>query len=162
MHRSRSTLILATALLALGCGGEPGSKGGSTASEGEAASGGTPEQRAQAAVHEVVETCRQEDWAAAAPHFVYRGDDASRAWKDTWDPEDEMERLRAKSGCDGLLYGAFPETDSAYELGEIFVEKESEGTWYVQELTFPEEPDAEPVLVALLEIDGRMVVGDVD
>lgn len=128
----------------------------------ETAPASSPEDRAAATIRDAVETCRSEDWAGATAHFAYRGDDESRKWKDTWDPADEKERLRAKAGCDELLYGAFPETDSRYELGELSVEEESEGTWYVQEVSFPEDSDTAPIVVALLEVDGKMVIGDVD
>lgn len=150
MNRSQIAAVLATALVACGC------------AEGRSVQSGPPEERVEAAIEEVVEVCRQESWTEAAHYFVYRGDDPSRKWQDTLDPSDDEDLRQAERGCEELLRDGFPEPDSAFELGEVNVEEESEGVWYAQEVTFPDDPDAGPIVVALLEVDGLMAIGDID
>lgn len=129
---------------------------------GSGAASGTPEERVHARIDSVVKVCRDEDWKAAAGYFAYRGSDRERKYKDTYDGNDDKERYAARrSGCDGLL-DAFPERSASYRFADYRVEEESEGAWHVQVLDFPDHPDANPVYVAMLEINNRMVIGDVD
>ena len=129
---------------------------------GSGAASGTPQERVQTRIDQVVEICQDEDWAKAAGYFTYRGSDRERKYKDTYDASDDRERRSAKRACDALLYEAFPDATASYEFGEYSVEKESEGAWHIQVVKFPEHPNADPLYVAMLEIEGRMVIGDLD
>lgn len=121
-----------------------------------------PEAKARTLIERTAQACRARAWSEAAGYFAYSGPDRSRKFKDVYEPDNEQELHRVQTGgCDGLFYG-FSDPNAEFAFGEFSTDSENEAFWYIQELTFPNDPDASPVHVAMLEIDGRLVIGDVD
>lgn len=120
------------------------------------------ETSARDLIDRTVAACRAGNWAEAAGYFAYSGSDPTRRYSDVYNPVHEQELMRVKSGgCGGLFY-AFPGLDIDYAFGSLSIEKDDDRFWYMQELTFPDDRRADPAVVVMLEIEGRLAIGDID
>lgn len=120
------------------------------------------ESSARGLIDRTVTACRAGNWAEAAGYFAYSGADTTRRYADVYDPTHEEELMRVKSGgCGGLFY-AFPAVDIDYAFGPFSIERDGDVLWYMQELYFPGTHQADRAVVAMLEIKGRLAIGDVD
>lgn len=120
------------------------------------------ESSARDLIDRTVTACRAGNWAEAAGYFAYSGADTARRYADVYDPAHEEELMRVKSGgCGGLFY-AFPAVDIDYAFGSFSIERDGDLSWYLQELNFRGTHQAERAVVAMLEIKGRLAIGDVD
>jgi len=123
---------------------------------------------ARAAQAETVETrltelfdiCKNDDAEAAAAYFVYRGPDKSREWKDTFHASDKVENAAVGELC-RRIKGYLDESEG-YLLGEVKVERESEGEWHAIEVSFQKGGEPKKVVFAFLQIKGQFAIGDID
>lgn len=92
----------------------------------------------------------------AADYIVYSGSDETSQWKDTYDYDNETERYQVEQTCRRI--NSYLELAPDWVFGEFKKDKESEGTWYVWEFLF----GSKKVYFALLKINGRYCLGDID
>lgn len=142
MHvRPHHVLPLLVCLLAPACGSEaePGSKS----------------ERTRRALEVLFTAVRAEDRPAAAAGIAYRGDDASRAFKSAYDPTKQDEALNLKQAMDEIR-------DKLGDGAPTFVafrsKRESEGEW----LAWQVKTGKGTYWFACLEVDGRILLGDID
>ncbi len=128
--------VLALGLLA-GCGEPPRH---STA-EHEATI--KTKRKVQAEVTRMFGTVTAKDRAGLAPFIAYRGEDEARKWKDASNYEAAGEKSRV---------------DQVFSKIEFLMTKGSEGTWLVWHIGFGTERAA----FACLDVDGKILLGDID
>ncbi len=95
------------------------------------------------------------DRAGLAPFIAYRGNDKARKWKDgsNYDAADEKSRVdQVFSKIEFLMMSGSPTFE------EFESETESEGTWLVWHIGFGNKRAA----FACLEVDGKIILGDID
>jgi len=177
--RAAVVVLVVSAVAASGCGARKGpaappaprgeGAGGAAAdasSEAQPqdeprAAGGSHEEGVKTAVDHLFAACVAGDCRGAAEHVVYRGDDAARKWKDTYDCGAEEEKREVLELCAELneaMAGG-----GRYVFGAYQEEEESEGVWRVIEVTLiPASGKSETAAFAFLLIGGRYALGDVD
>lgn len=137
----RNSMLAAAALGLSACGG-----------------GGTPQERVDRNISKLVQACsdKQGDYSGAAGLVAYNGSDRARKYKSLASAEGEDRGILNKTcyTISKLLDGG-----KSYTLVRFEEEAESEGTWYVQHMKFP---NGEEAALAFLEIDGTMALADID
>jgi len=96
----------------------------------------------------------------AAPYIIYRGDDKNRAWKDFANYADSLE----KTGVDNICYkinGSINQ-DANYKIEKYFTQKESEGIWYVVQVSYVKKGVVKKAVYAFLKVGDRFGLGDID
>jgi hypothetical protein len=109
---------------------------------------------------ELFDICKSGKAEDAASYFVYRGPDEKRKWKDTLRADDPLEKAALEEGCreiKNLLDGS-----QGYVLGEVKVERESEGEWNALEVSFQQGEKTKKLIFAFLLVKGQFAVGDID
>jgi hypothetical protein len=109
---------------------------------------------------ELFDICKNDEAEAAAAYFVYRGPDKSREWKDTFNASDKVEKAAVGELC-RRIKGYLDESEG-YLLGEVKVERESEGEWHALEVSFQKGGEVKKVIFAFLQIKGQFAIGDID
>ncbi|MEM6286329.1 MAG: hypothetical protein AAF845_04150 [Bacteroidota bacterium] len=99
------------------------------------------------------------DYEAAAPHLVYRGDGPDR-WQRALDPTNADDLVAARRAVRQLASAIG--TYDAYTVPSYFSDTESEGTWHVLQVEFEATEETKTTLFAFLLIDDVFVLGDVD
>ncbi|WP_159090897.1 hypothetical protein [Aquimarina aquimarini] len=98
-------------------------------------------------------------YADLAPYVIYRGTDATRKWKDTYNSEntEEAEQLQ-------YMYNKIRSLQKygSYEFVEFITDKESEGQWYVWKLNFNSSNAQKTIYFAFLKINDTYALGDID
>ena len=167
----RHLMVLLLAALSVACGSKssesgpasPGKEGAPAdeASEGDPAEGGdeapdegapaTADVRVKARVEEMRQACLG-DKDAVISMLVYRGDDEARRWKEPRKASDPDTKRTVDQTC-AHLTGA-----EDLRFGRLESEEESEGLWHVI-FVYGAKGQAS---FAFLEIDGVLLLGDVD
>jgi hypothetical protein len=109
---------------------------------------------------ELFDICKNDDAETAAVYFVYRGPDKSREWKDTFHASDAVEKAAVGELCRRIK--SYLDESEGYLLGEVKVERESEGEWHALEVSFQKGGQPKKVTFAFLQIKGQFAIGDID
>jgi hypothetical protein len=116
-----------------------------------------PQKEVKAQIDSLIGYIRLKGTEAFAEQTVYNGENASRKWKDVYDPS-KPEELRSakemmqklKKALDGCNYKEF----------DVFKEsRQSEGTWYVYTYACG---NTAKIHLSFLKIKGKYALGDVD
>ncbi len=121
---------------------------------------GTPRERAETNFHQINQACSDKngDYSGAYGLIAYNGSDRSRKYKD----------LNTGTGDDRLYINKFcyqisklkeGSDKNSYTVMGMEEEPESEGTWYILKIKYPNEKQAQ---FAFLDIKGTMALGDID
>ena len=119
---------------------------------------GTPQEQIDANISKLVAACSDKggDYSGAAGLVAYTGSDRERKYKSLASAEGEDRSVLNKRCYElsKLLDGG-----KSYTLVKFEQEQESEGTWYVQHMSFPSGAKAS---LAFLQIDGTYALADID
>ncbi|MCB1605420.1 MAG: hypothetical protein KDI71_00380 [Xanthomonadales bacterium] len=120
--------------------------------------GGTPQEQIDRNISKLVAACSDKggDYSGAAGLVAYTGSDRDRKFKSLASAEGEDRSILNKQcyQISKLLDGG-----KSYTLVKFEQETESEGTWYIQHMSFPSGATA---ALAFLEIDGTFALADID
>jgi len=122
-------------------------------------------------LRELLSICKNVDFAdpkttdlgtfyKAAPYIVYRGDDATRKWKDFTDYSKEDEKKQVNEIC--YRINGSVNQDDHYEFVQYVTQTESEGKWCAIIVSFTKKGKQQKLLFAFLKIKGRFALGDID
>ena len=116
----------------------------------------TDQERAAAALERLVEACRAGEIDAAAACIVDRGPDAP-PWSRATDAGDPAARRQVEGSC-GRIVGDL--RGGAYERLGYEKARQGEGLWHVWQVRYA--ATGEEAVFAFLDIDGVMLLGDID
>lgn len=109
---------------------------------------------------EIFEIAKGDDFSKGAACLVYRGKDEKRKWKDIYDYKVEDEKKTVDETFKAIK--VLLKEHESHELGEFSVEKESEGEWYVIEVTFKKGEKTKKVAFCFLKVKEAYAIGDID
>ncbi|MEC7521868.1 MAG: hypothetical protein VYE22_18435 [Myxococcota bacterium] len=160
---------LAFAALTLGCAGAPAQVEGGSASEAEepaaasepepvapASAAASDEERTARALERLVDACRAGDVEAAAAGIVDRSPGAP-PWSRAADASEPAAR-RAVEGVCARIVGAL--RGGTYERLGYEMARQGEGLWHVCPVRYA--ATGEEAVFAFLEVDGTLLLGDID
>lgn len=116
----------------------------------------TDQERAAAALERLVEACRAGEFDAAAACIVDRGPGAP-PWSRATDASDPAARRQVEGIC-GRIVGDL--RGGAYERLGYEKARQGEGLWHVWQVRYA--ATGEEAVFAFLDIDGVMLLGDID
>lgn len=121
---------------------------------------GTPRERVEANFHKINKACADKmgDYSGTAGLIAYNGSDRARKYKDLASAEGEDRAILNKM-CYQISSLKKGSDKNSYTVMGMSEEKESEGTWYVLEVKYPNNNKGQ---FAFLDIDGTMALGDID
>jgi hypothetical protein len=122
---------------------------------------GDPKMDSKAAANTLFGFVKESDFKSAAPLIVYRGKDEARKWKTVCDYSQAEEKSQVDKTC-SKIRGMMRDLDHQ-EFGSYLTETESEGTWHIWEVSFfYTDGTDQTVILAFLEINGVMALGDIE
>src|SRR5262249_48442296 len=104
--------------------------------------------------------CSSGLYSKAAGHLVYRGPDKAREWVDIYHYQNPAERNEVESIVRSIK--ALLERSDSYKFSKFVKKAETEGEWYVWEVSFRRGEKEGKVSFAFLKIRGRYALGDID
>lgn len=118
-------------------------------------------ERAEQALHHLLESVRTGENHLAADLIVYRGKDRARRWSEACNYENVEEQVIVDGFCQRMR--SLEEGTTRWEVLNFFKEKESEGEWNVLETEFyKEEGSKKTVSFAFLRIRNQFLLGDIE
>jgi hypothetical protein len=116
-------------------------------------------ERVKGRLVELFELAKDDKYSDAASYIVYRGMDESRKWKDVYDYENAKDQEDVVNICSRIK--TYLEIGGDYEFRKFKTETESEGEWFIWEVSFYKLEDKR-VYFAFLKIKGKYCLGDID
>jgi hypothetical protein len=95
-----------------------------------------------------------------ASYIIYKGDDEKRNWKDFANYADYLEKDRVDKM--GLEISTTVSQADKYVITGFRTDTESEGKWYVLEVSYTQKRSTRNINFAFLKIKGRFGLGDID
>jgi hypothetical protein len=122
-------------------------------------SSGTPQERVDDAISKLVKTCNNSDGDSSGAEglVAYSGSDKARKYKSLASAEGDDRRYLNKACWE--INALFPGKERRYTLSAYQTEEEPEGVWHVRKIA---ATDGKTAMMAFLEIDGAMALGDID
>lgn len=119
----------------------------------------TPQERVDDAITKLVRTCdnKEGDASGAEGLVAYSGSDKARKYKSLASADGEDRRYLNKACYE--INALFPGKERRYTLSEYQTEEEPEGVWHIRKIA---ATDGKTAMMAFLEIDGAMALGDID
>ena len=113
-------------------------------------------ERVKQDIETLIGHCKANEIDKAAGYVVYRGRDKSRRWKAVSDPTQTEDRIRVESACRQVNEVASKATKRNWV--RYFTDRQSEGMFHIWKIRF----DAREAMFAMMEIDGRFALADID
>lgn len=111
-------------------------------------------------VKEIRKGCEANDYEYAAKWIVYRGDDATRKWKDLVNYANPPEHSLVASVCSKIDKAYGPA--KSFEVVGYEEDTESEGTWHTIEALFLHDGKKKECSFSFLKIKDQYALGDID
>ncbi len=96
----------------------------------------------------------------AATYIIYQGDDDKRRWKDFANYSNAEEKKRVDEVCYDI--NSTINQDSSYVITGFKTNKESEGMWYVLQVSYMKKDRKRNINFAFLKVKNRFGIGDID
>lgn len=111
-------------------------------------------------LQELLLICKNKTFPKAANYIIYRGSDKKRNWKDYAKYKNVEEKQNVDGVCERI--NSTVNQDPNYKIVKFFTEKESEGKWYIVEVSYLKSGEPKKALFAFLKVKGHFGIGDID